>query len=123
MACPPLKALLHIMVSNQFEGRSLNDPVIRSLFTQEAMLASEWYADRLRAKQSLDVKRWQRHAGYLEHFIARANYALEAERLGLPDRLDQTWKRYHDTKDKEYLSNLFGTLGVQPLASSVPVAP
>ena len=69
------------------------------------------------------MKRWQRHAGYLEHFIARANYALEAERLGLPDRLDQTWKRYHDTEDKEYLSNLFGTLGVQPLASSVPVAP
>ena len=44
-ACPPLKALLHIMLYDQFEGKGLEDPEIRKLFTRENLLASTWYAD------------------------------------------------------------------------------
>ncbi len=38
-ACPPLKALLHIMAHGSYEGRGVDAPEIRGLFTREAMLA------------------------------------------------------------------------------------
>ena len=39
MACPPLKALLHIMAHGQFEGRDLGHAKIRALFTRDNLLA------------------------------------------------------------------------------------
>ncbi|MES1261726.1 MAG: hypothetical protein ABUS49_08320, partial [Acidobacteriota bacterium] len=50
-ACPPVKALLHIMAYGAFEGKAVTDPAIRGLFTREALLAGDWYKERLRVKQ------------------------------------------------------------------------
>src|SRR6185436_900779 len=55
LACPPLRALLHLMRDDQFEGRSLHDPGVRALFSREQMLASDWYQQRLVARQANDV--------------------------------------------------------------------
>ncbi|MEI6082817.1 MAG: hypothetical protein WCS70_00795, partial [Verrucomicrobiota bacterium] len=49
-ACPPLRALLHIMRDDQFDGRDLNHPEVRAMFTRESLLASDWYAARLTAQ-------------------------------------------------------------------------
>ncbi|HTX66320.1 MAG TPA: hypothetical protein VMD31_11155, partial [Opitutaceae bacterium] len=38
-ACPPLRALLHLMRDDEFEGRGLNHPEIRALFAPEQALA------------------------------------------------------------------------------------
>ncbi|MEO8373182.1 MAG: hypothetical protein ABI806_28615, partial [Candidatus Solibacter sp.] len=57
-ACPPLKALLHIMANGQYEGKGVEDVAVRRLFTREYLMQSEWYAERLRAKQSRDVALW-----------------------------------------------------------------
>jgi phosphoenolpyruvate carboxykinase (diphosphate) len=35
-ACPPLKALLHIMAEGKFDGKDLSHPDIRRLFSKEA---------------------------------------------------------------------------------------
>ena len=40
-ACPPLKALLHIMAQGEYEGMGLDDPRLRGLFEREAVLESE----------------------------------------------------------------------------------
>ena len=45
-ACPPLKALLHIMAHGQYEGKGVEDPAVRRLFTREYLLESDWYAER-----------------------------------------------------------------------------
>ncbi len=45
-ACPPLRALLHIMAFGEYEGRGIDDPAIRGLFSREALLASDWYQRR-----------------------------------------------------------------------------
>ena len=45
MACPPLKALLHIMAKGDYEG--LRDPAFRAMFTREAVVKSDWYRQRL----------------------------------------------------------------------------
>jgi hypothetical protein len=118
MACPPLKALLHIMVHGHYNGWDLNHPEFRALFTRENVLGSEWYMDRLKARQKQEMKLWQNHAGYLKTFLQRPNYRDEGERLGIPAKLEAAWEMYHNVKSPEYLKKLHGTIGVQPLNSS-----
>ena len=115
-ACPPLQVLLHIMAHGQHEGRGLDHPEIRALFTRESVLASDWYAARLAAKQAHDVQLWRDHATYLQNFLKKKNYAEEAKRLGIPAKLEAAWDTYHNAKSPEYLSSLKGTIGLQPLS-------
>ena len=113
MACPPLRVLLHIMRDGQFEGKGVEHSEIRALFTREAMLASDWYAARLKAKQAVDVKLWQRHVKYLEAFLSKPNYADEAARLGIEERLQQARENLRRVSAAEYPGTLAGTIGVQ----------
>ena len=85
LACPPLRALLHIMLQDDFEGKGLDHREIRTLFVRENMLASDWYRERLKAKQTVDTHLWDRHVRSLKAFAAKANYAEEAARLGDSD--------------------------------------
>jgi phosphoenolpyruvate carboxykinase (diphosphate) len=116
MACPPLKALLHIMAHGDFEGRDLQSLKIRHLFARENMLASRWYAERLQAKQAIDTKLWQRHVAYLTKFITKEHYAEEAGRLGVEERLHKARVELKRVTGPAYLDELRGTLGVNPLS-------
>jgi hypothetical protein len=98
-ACPPLKALLHIMAHGSYEGLGAEAPEIRGLFTREALLASEWYRERLRVKQDRDVALWTRHLAALES----AGLALEEARLQLAR-----------VSAPAYLRELEGTIGADP---------
>jgi phosphoenolpyruvate carboxykinase (diphosphate) len=69
-ACPPLRALLEIMVHGSYRAMGTEHPEIRGMFTREALLASDWYAERLRTKQQRDIALWQRHVRALEDFRA-----------------------------------------------------
>jgi hypothetical protein len=115
LACPPLKALLHIMRSDQFEGKNLDHPEIRALFTRESMLPSDWYSGRLKAKQAIDVTLWQRHLAAIEAFLAKPNYADEARRLGIHIKLLHAQRMLEKVKSPAWLRHLHGTIGVQPL--------
>ena len=95
-ACPPLRALLHVMRDDNFQGKGLDHPDIRSLFTRESMLASEWYAERLKARQRADIRLWNRHVRSLKAFVAKVNYAEEAERLGLAERSTRAHRESRD---------------------------
>lgn len=68
-ACPPLKALLHIMASGEFEGKDLGHPEIRALFSRESLLASDWYRERLDIKQQRDIAQAERQVAYLMTFL------------------------------------------------------
>ncbi len=118
LACPPLRALLHIMLQDEFEGKGLDHPEIRALFTRESMLASDWYAERLKAKQAVDIHLWNRHVRSLKAFAAKANYAEEAARLGVSDRLAYAQKTLEMVRSSDYLGRLHGTIGVQPLKTA-----
>jgi phosphoenolpyruvate carboxykinase (diphosphate) len=115
LACPPLYALLHIMASGEHEGKDLAHPEIRALFTREYLLASDWYQQRLRAKQSLDLQLWQRHVTYLESFLSKSTHRGEAQRLDVAARLEAARQQLASVKSPDYLKHLKGTLGVQPL--------
>jgi hypothetical protein len=115
LACPPLKCLLHIMAYGAHEGRDEKHPKIRALFTRENIIASDWYAARLAAKQQHDIRLWHNHAAYLQKFLKKKNYEEEAKRLGLAAKLESAWETYHKVKSPAYLASLQGTIGLQPL--------
>jgi hypothetical protein len=114
-ACPPLKALLHIMANDEWEGKGLNHPDVRALFTRESVLASDWYAARLVAKQKVDQKLWRRHVDYLGRFLKSKSHADEAERLGIAAELAHARKRLEQVESPGYAESLRGTLGAEPV--------
>ena len=69
-ACPSLKALLYIMATGEYEGKDAAHPDIRALFTRDYLLGSDWYAERLRNKQSRDVALWQMNLEYVRERLA-----------------------------------------------------
>ncbi len=115
-ACPPLKALLHIMAYDQYEGKGLESAEIRCLFRRENLLASDWYQARLQERQTVERKLWNRHIRYLEQFLKRKTHAGEAERLGIGDRLSQAIKALQQVESGAYLERLRGSIGTQPMA-------
>jgi hypothetical protein len=115
LACPPLRALLHIMAKGNYEGHGLDAPEVRNLFTREHLLGSSWYATRLTAKQETDVALWTRHVRTLEDFISDpANKAITT-RLRLAKRLVEARAELAKVSAPAYSDSLRGTLGRQPL--------
>jgi len=112
-ACPPVKALLHIMAHGHYEGDGIESPRIRGLFQREVVLGSDWYQERLRVKQRSDVALWRRHVEALEQ--ARAN-AEDAERqVELQTRLEEARTEFSRVRSVEYLGSLVGTIGADPM--------
>ncbi len=114
-ACPPLKALLHIMKDGQFEGLKLEDEGIRRMFTRETMIQSDWYQTRLRTKQKRDVVLYQKHTERLENFLAKQSHSDAASELHIAERLEKAKTQWSYFQSPEYLTSLFGTLGADPL--------
>jgi hypothetical protein len=118
-ACPPLRALLHIMLNDEWNGKQLGHPDVRKLFMRENLLASDWYAARLAAKQKIDRALWKRHVEYLNQFLRRPNYADVAENLGIADRLTRARKTLEAVESPDYPKKLIGTLGAEPIENYV----
>jgi len=114
-ACPPLKALLHIMVYGEYEGLTLESPKFRALFDRQQMLKSTWYRDRLIRLQQRDTTRWHRHIEYLKGFLSQANNKEAAQRLHLKDRLEFAKKQLREANDPAFVQKLMGTLGADAL--------
>ena len=114
-ACPPLKALLHIMARGSHEGRVASHPEIRAMFTREALLASDWYRERLAMKQQRDMALWDRHTRSLTEFLARAGHREEAKRLGISGRLEHARAELERVSAPDYLTALVGTIGADPI--------
>jgi hypothetical protein len=114
-ACPPLKALLEIMAGRSPGGRGVKDPEVRKLFIRDYLLASDWYLERLRAKQAIDKRLFESHIAYLQRFLKRATHADEAERLGIPGRLECARAHLRRVQAPEYIPEITGTLGAEPL--------
>jgi phosphoenolpyruvate carboxykinase (diphosphate) len=114
-ACPPLAALLHIMVHGHCNGKGVEDPEVRRLFTRDYLLESDWYQERLKIKQDRDCALWRRHILSLSEFLERPHYGDEAERLDINGRLVRAKAELKRLEQPEYLASLNGTLGADPL--------
>ena len=124
-ACPPLKALLHIMACGTYDGRGIDDPGIRGMFTRESLLASPWYRQRLHVKQSRDIALWERHLKYLEAFrLANEDGdfpdAAISDPLDLEGRLSTARTQLARVSASGYLEALVGTIGADPFQFQMP---
>ena len=116
-ACPPLKALLHIMAHGNYEDKNAHHPDIRAMFSREALLASVWYRERLETKQRREIALWQRHVINLEAFAGRASHQDLAEKLDIKGRLQSAKTRLEWVSGKAYLQSLLGTIGADPMGA------
>lgn len=114
-ACPPLRAVLHVMAYGHYNGKSIKDPEIRGMFTREALVNSNWYRTRLAKKQTNEVALWKRHVAYLESFIERPGYEKEVKRLNIMEKLEEAKNEVDYVSSPKYLDSLVGTIGADPL--------
>lgn len=113
-ACPPLKALLHTMVHGQYEGKDLNHPEIRNMFTREYLVQSEWYKERLQTRQARESSLWERHVKYLKDYLKKESHAEAIDQLQLKDRLKIAKQELDRVSASSYLGSLNGTIGADP---------
>ena len=113
---PPLKALIHIMAEGAFEGKDASDPEIRGMFDRDAVLASDWYKERLKLKQERKAATCRKHLEYLNDFINQKHNLSEVERLGCNDRLEEVTQRLAYVESDTYIEDHIGTIGADPIA-------
>ena len=87
---------------------------------RDALLASDWYAQRLRTKQQRGVRLWERHVAALEQFLAKPSHQDVAAQLDVAGRLRAARETLAKVRRPEYLDLLRGTLGADPLG---PIGP
>ncbi|MBF0198189.1 MAG: hypothetical protein HQL32_10785 [Planctomycetes bacterium] len=114
-AIPPLKALLHIMLTGSYEGKGIEDPEVRDLFSREYVLSSDWYKSRLERKQANDISFYENSIVRLKNFMQDNHHMEESGRLGLSTRLENIRQKLEEVQKKEYIQLLEGTLGVDAL--------
>ncbi|NYD99857.1 hypothetical protein BJY21_001042 [Kineosphaera limosa] len=114
LAIPPLRALLEIMAYGKTsDGHTLSSPEVRELFTRENVLASDWYAARLDARQAEAVRQAERGVATLASFNEGAGNARVVARLGLEGRLADEREYLEQVSSPEYREALVGTIGRQ----------
>lgn len=110
-ACLPLKVLLNIMETGLYDGKSIDHPEIRNLFTREYFLNSDWYKERLERKQQNDTLLWQRHLQYLLNYLEKLYNVNDEEREVVKQKLLYAEQQLKHIRSAEYLKNLNGHLG------------
>lgn len=108
---PPIKALLHIMAYGDFEGCTLESPEVRDLFKKETVIASDWYAERLRNKQHVDCGLIRKKIDNLEAFNNNPINSSVIQEFHYDERLKKAREILKYCQSDEYLKSLEGTLG------------
>jgi hypothetical protein len=85
-------------------------PEVRAMFTRDALLASDWYAERLRVKQERDIALWRRHVASLDSFRSAAG----SEQIDLEARLAVAREQLARVSADAYREELVGTIGADP---------
>lgn len=120
LAIPPLKALLHLMAHDGYEGMTLHHPELRAMFTRESITGSDWYPARLEAKLRIEQRRCREQIRHLEQFLTRSTHQREAKRLGIEQRLEQARRHLASLEQGDAIAAFNGTIGAEP--SLVPSA-
>ena len=110
-ACPPIRALLHIMAYGHWEGKGIEHPDVRGMFTRESLLAGDWYQQRLQVKQKKDIALWQRRVAALEAFRREG---LPAININIAERLSVARDQMARVSSPGYLEEIRGTIGADP---------
>lgn len=115
LACPPLQVLLHIMACGSWKGLNIDSPEVRQMFNRTNLINSAWYQARLAKKQEVDIKFWTRCREYIENWKSDPIHQQLKEELNIDSRLHYVLQRLEHVRSNEYLDELVGTLGTDPM--------
>ncbi|PJA32473.1 MAG: hypothetical protein CO187_03785, partial [Zetaproteobacteria bacterium CG_4_9_14_3_um_filter_53_7] len=110
-ACPPLQALLHIMAYGRYEGKAVDDPSIRHMFSRAYLLQSDWYKERIVIKQTRDTQLWLQHRENLNDQMQALDEDETDRRVQLAERINKADHMIDRVTSHLYLERLQGTLG------------
>ncbi len=110
-ACLPLQAVLNIMANGQHEGKMIDDPAIREMFTLDYLLQSDWYKERLIIKQQRDAALWQMNKNYIEQKMDETNESVTDIWADLQGQMENAEQMLEWVNSDSYLERLQGTLG------------
>ncbi len=113
--CPPLQALVDIMIKGHYNGKNRQHPDVRKLFSRESVMNSDWYKERLIVKQNRDITFWTNTIDYLDKVLSMSNFKVPSEQLNLKARFEHAKNELIRVQSPEYIEQLFGTLGADPL--------
>jgi hypothetical protein len=116
LACPPLQAVLSIMVNGDYEGKTIDDPEIRDLFNRDSMIKSDWYKRRLATKKERELTRLQAFEQRLTQVVKSGEIASD---LDLKERLAWVRDEIANVQSPGYEASLVGTLGADPLTPAL----
>lgn len=114
-ACPPLKAVLHIMAHGHYEGLGSRAEAVRKLFDRDHLLKSDWYQLRLKTQRDRELNLCRRHLEYLEAYRLKNSQAMQNPALRLRDKMSLLREQIKSLESPESLTRLVGTLGADPL--------
>lgn len=110
-ACPPLQAVLYVMAEGRYQGKTIDDPSIREMFTREYLLDSDWYKERLAIKQQRDAKLWQMNRDYIEQKMDESNETETESWADMQGQMENAEQMLEWVNSESYLERLQGTLG------------
>lgn len=114
-ACPPIKALLNLMATGNYKGKTIDDFTIRNMFTREYLLESDWYEERLLNKQLSEISLWQRHIKYLTEYEKNYSNIDEENKIEIANKLITAQEMLKQVKSTKYVKSLQGYIGLDPL--------
>ncbi len=116
LAVPPLRALLEIMADGcTTAGWGLDSPEFRAMFTREDVLTSDWYGQRLDAKQAAASERANAGLAAIEKFVSTPGNEEPTTRLDMPARVQAARLEAQRRASPQFREQLVGTVGSTPL--------
>jgi hypothetical protein len=114
-AIPPLKAVLHVMAYGHFEGKSIHDPALRSLFDRASVVSSSWYRERLVSYRDREVEYMAASVGRLRTYLAESAEPGSVVARRAKTELARAEERLAVLGRDEYLEMIEGSIGLDPL--------
>lgn len=111
LAIPPLKALLTIMAKGSYDGHTIESKEVRDLFDKNVVLSSEWYTERLKNKQLIDIRLIQKKIRNLEEFVSDPINKSIIKEFHYDEKLEQAKADLKHIESEQYLESLVGTIG------------
>ncbi len=117
-ACPPLQAVLSIMVHGSYKGMDASNPMFREMFSCESLLQSDWYAERLETQQHRELSFWTKCKFQLEESITAGSNATTSDQAEWELRLEYVKHQMAAVNSATYLKQIRGTIGADPMVRS-----
>jgi len=114
-AIPPLKAVLSVMATGSYEGRSVHDAEVRRLFDRDYVVSSDWYKERLESYRGQEIAYIEKSIAYIRGYLAEKAEPKSLSARRAQAELGRAKDRLEQLMAQDYLGIVEGAIGKDPL--------